>query len=459
MRFITAVLILVLLLLVGGNWELKSSAANKPNIIFIQADDLGYGDLSCYGQKNFKTPNIDALAAEGTRFTQYYAGSTVCAPSRSALMTGQHTGHTRIRGNARYPLQPEDVTVAEVLKGAGYRTGLVGKWGLGEAETVGLPTRQGFDYFFGYLNQRHAHNYYPSFLWRNEQQVKLRNVIPNEDAEGAGISSNKLDYSHDLFAEESLGYVEKNYRQSFFLYLAFTLPHANNEAKDKGMEVPDLGEFANKNWPEPEKAKAAMITRMDRDVGRLMALLKKLGVDQNTIVFFTSDNGPHKEGGANPDFHDSNGSLRGIKRDLYEGGIRVPMIVRWPGRVKAGNISEQVWAHWDFLPTAAAIARAKTPDKIDGISMLPALLGKKQRSHEFLYWEFHENGFAQAVRMGDWKAVSRDSANPLELYNLKDDASEQHNIAASHADIVRKIEAYLKSARTESSLWPVKSKP
>lgn len=458
MRFVTAILIFVLLLLVGGKWELQSSAANKPNIIFIQADDLGYGDLSCYGQKNFKTPNIDALAVEGTRFTQYYAGSTVCAPSRSALMTGQHTGHTRIRGNARYPLQPEDVTVAEVLKGAGYRTGLVGKWGLGEAETVGVPTRQGFDYFFGYLNQRHAHNYYPSFLWRNEQQVKLRNVIPNEDAEGAGISSNKLDYSHDLFAQEALGYVEKNYRQSFFLYLAFTLPHANNEAKDKGMEVPDLGEFANKNWPEPEKAKAAMITRMDRDVGRLMALLKKLGVDQNTIVFFTSDNGPHKEGGANPDFHDSNGSLRGIKRDLYEGGIRVPMIVRWPGRVKARNISEQVWAHWDFLPTAAAIAGAKTPDKIDGISMLPALLGKKQRSHEFLYWEFHENGFAQAVRVGDWKAVSRDSANPLELYNLKDDASEQRNIAASHADIVRKIEAYLKSARTESSLWPVKSK-
>jgi arylsulfatase A-like enzyme len=455
MRIVTVTLVFAFVL-ITASLPLKPAAARKPNIIFIHADDLGYGELSSYGQRNFKTPNIDRLAAEGMRFTQYYAGSTVCAPSRSALMTGQHTGHTRIRGNARYPLQPEDVTVAEVLKTAGYRTALIGKWGLGEAETTGIPTRQGFDYFYGYLNQRHAHNYYPSFLWRNEQQVKLRNIVPNEDAEGSGVSSNKLDYSPDLFTAEALSFVEKNSKDPFFLYLAYIIPHANNEAKEKGMEVPDLGEFASKDWPAPEKAKAAMITRMDRDIGRLMARLKELGLDNDTVVFFTSDNGPHKEGGANPDFHDSNGPLRGIKRDLYEGGIRVPMIVRWPGKVKAGKTSEQVWAHWDFLPTASQIAGAKVPTNIDGISMLPALLGKKQRNHDFLYWEFHENGFDQAVRLGDWKAVRHAPDAPVELYNLKTDLSEQQNVAAEHSDIVKKIENYLKSARTESELWPIK---
>lgn len=457
MRSVIAVSMLALLLIVGTTSFSKSAAAKKPNIIFIQSDDLGYGDLGCYGQQNFKTPNIDKLAAEGTRFTQYYAGSTVCAPSRSALMTGQHTGHTRIRGNARYPLQTDDATVAEVLKSAGYRTGLVGKWGLGEADTSGIPTRQGFDYFFGYLNQRHAHNYYPSFLWRNQERVKLRNIVPEEDNEGSGISSNKLDYAPDLFTAEALKFVEQNSKDSFFLYLSYISPHANNEAKAKGMEVPTLGEFAAKNWPEPEKGKAAMITRMDGDIGRLMALLKQLGIDDNTVVFFTSDNGPHKEGGADPDFFDSNGKLRGIKRDLYEGGIRVPMIVRWPGKVRAGKTSEQVWAHWDFLPTAAALAGAKAPAGIDGISMLPALLGKKQRGHEFLYWEFHERGFEQAVRMGDWKAVRHKLTDAIELYNLKDDLGEQNNLASKHPEVVKKIEAYLELSRTESPLWPIKS--
>jgi arylsulfatase A-like enzyme len=432
------------------------SAQTRPNIIFIQADDLGYGDLSCYGQRKFKTPNVDRLAAEGLRFTQYYAGSTVCAPSRSALMTGQHTGHTRIRGNARHPLLPEDVTVAEVLKSAGYRTALIGKWGLGEAGTTGVPNRQGFDYFFGYLNQRHAHNYYPTFLWRDEERIKLRNVVPDEDREGAGNSNNRVDYSHDLMAEESLRFIERNGGGPFFLYLAFTIPHANNEAKNKGMEVPDLGEFANKDWPDQEKAKAAMITRMDRDVGRLMALLKKLGVDDNTLVFFTSDNGPHREGGVDPDFFDSNGPLRGIKRDLYEGGIRVPMIARWPARIKAGAESDQVWAHWDVLPTLAEVAGVKPPVNIDGISMLNALLGRRRRNHEFLYWEFHEGGFSQAVRTGDWKAVRRSPDSPLELYDLKNDLGEQNDVAAKHPEVVKKIEDYLKTARTESELWPIK---
>lgn len=435
------------------------SAQTKPNIIFIQADDLGYGDLSCYGQRKFKTPNIDRLAAEGLRFTQYYAGSTVCAPSRSALMTGQHTGHTRIRGNARHPLLPEDLTVAEVLKsapGAGYKTALIGKWGLGEAGTTGVPNRQGFDYFFGYLNQRHAHNYYPTFLWRNEERIKLRNVVPDEDEEGSGNSTNRVDYTHDLMAEESLRFIERNCGGPFFLYLAFTIPHANNEAKNKGMEVPDLGEFANKDWPDQEKAKAAMITRMDRDVGRLMALLKKLGIDDNTLVFFTSDNGPHREGGVEPDFFDSNGPLRGIKRDLYEGGIRVPMIARWPKRIKAGAKSDQVWAHWDFLPTLAEIVGVKAPTNIDGISMFNALLGRRQRNHEFLYWEFHERGFSQAARTGDWKAVRRSLDSPLELYDLKNDPGEQNDVAVKHPEVVKKIEDYLKTARTESELWPIK---
>jgi arylsulfatase A-like enzyme len=433
------------------------SAQTRPNIIFIQADDLGYGDLRCYGQRKFKTPNIDRLAAEGLRFTQYYAGSTVCAPSRSALMSGQHTGHTRIRGNARYPLLPEDMTVAEVLKatpGAGYKTALIGKWGLGEAGTTGVPNRQGFDYFFGYLNQRHAHNYYPTFLWRDQERIKLRNVVPDEDEEGSGISTNRVDYSHDLMAEEALKFLERNSGGPFFLYLAFTIPHANNEAKNKGMEVPDLGEFAGEDWPDQEKAKAAMITRMDRDVGRLMASLKKLGIDDNTLIFFTSDNGPHREGGADPDFFDSNGPLRGIKRDLYEGGIRVPMIARWPKRIKAGAKSDQVWAHWDLLPTVAEIVGVKPPANIDGISMLNALLGRRQRNHEFLYWEFHERGFSQAARMGDWKAVRKSPDSPLELYDLKNDLGEQNDVAVKHPEVVKKIEDYLKTARTESELWP-----
>jgi arylsulfatase A-like enzyme len=431
------------------------SAQTRPNIIFIQADDLGYGDLSCYGQRRFRTPNIDRLAAEGMRFTQYYAGSTVCAPSRSALMTGQHTGHTRIRGNARHPLLPEDVTVAEALKSAAYKTALIGKWGLGEAGTTGVPNRQGFDYFFGYLNQRHAHNYYPTFLWRNEKRIDLRNLVPDEDAEGSGVSTNRVDYAHDLMAEEALKFIEGYGGGPFFIYLAFTIPHANNEAKNKGMEVPDLGEFASEDWPDQEKAKAAMITRLDRDVGRLMALLKKLGIDDNTLVFFTSDNGPHREGGADPDFFDSNGPLRGIKRDLYEGGIRVPMIARWPKRIKAGAKSDQVWAHWDLLPTLAEVAGVKPPAAIDGVSMFNALRGRRQRDHEFLYWEFHERGFSQAARMGDWKAVRKSPDSPLELYNLKNDLGEQNDGAAKHPEIVKKIEDYLKTARTESELWPI----
>jgi arylsulfatase A-like enzyme len=439
--------------------------AKRPNIIFILADDLGYGDVGCFGQKIIQTPNIDRLAEEGMRFTDHYAGSTVCAPSRCCLMTGLHSGHALVRGNARVPLRPSDVTVAELLKEAGYTTGIIGKWGLGEADSTGIPNRQGFDYWFGYLNQRHAHNYYPEYLWRNEQKYELKNevnhIIGGRDRTPGGIATKRVEYSHDLFAEEALHFVEKSKDNPFFLYLAFTIPHANNEAGNKGMEVPSYGPYADRNWPEPQKGHAAMITRMDGDIGRLMAKLKALGLDENTFVFFSSDNGPHKEGGGDPAFFNSSGPLRGYKRALYEGGIRVPSIARWPGKIKAGSVTDHISAFWDFLPTCCDIAGIKTPEGIDGISMLPTLLGQsaKQKKHEFLYWEFHEQGKRQAVRMGHWKGVRQNVAKnpngPIELYYLKDDIGEQHDVAKQHPQIVAKIEDLMRSARTPSENWPL----
>lgn len=439
-------------------WLAPFAAAQErqPNIIFIMADDLGYGDLGCYGQKLVKTPNLDRMASEGVRFTDYYAGSTVCAPSRSVLMTGLHTGHTFIRGNSKQNLRAGDLTVAETLKQSGYTTGLIGKWGLGHEGSAGVPTRKGFDYFFGYLDQTHAHNYYPTFLLRNEERVKLRNVVPDEGPVGQGKASQKIDYSHDLMTEEANDFILRNQQQPFFLYLAYTIPHANNEARAEGMEVPDLGEYRDREWPAAGKAFAAMVTRLDRDIGRLLETIKQYGLDRRTIIFFTSDNGPHREGGHDPNFFDSNGPLRGIKRDLYEGGIRVPMIVRWPGRIKAGRISQQIWGHWDFLPTAAAIAGIQSPPGIDGISMLDALIGRRQRNHQFLYWEFHEGRFAQAVRFDRWKAVRVQRGEPLELYDLKTDLAEQYNVAGKHPAIITVIENYLKTARTESEFWPVR---
>ena len=437
--------------------------ASRPNIIFILADDLGYGDLGCYGQKTIKTPNIDRLSEEGMRFTDHYAGSTVCAPSRCCLMTGLHTGHALVRGNALVPLRPSDVTVAALLKDAGYRTGIIGKWGLGEAASTGIPNRQGFDYWFGYLNQRHAHNYYPTYLWRNEEKVSLKNevnhVIGGRDRTPGGVATKRVEYSHDLFAEEALGFVEQNKDRPFFLYLPFTIPHANNEAGGKGMEVPSFGPYSGKDWPDPQKGHAAMITRMDGDVGRLMAKLKKLGLDENTLVMFSSDNGPHKEGGANPTFFNSSGQLQGYKRALYEGGIRVPMIARWPGRIKAGSQSNHPSAFWDFLPTCCELVGVEAPDGIDGISMVPTLLGqsRRQKKHEVLYWEFHEQGKKQAVRMGYWKGIRLNVAKkpdgPIELYDLRDDIGEKNNVAGQHPEIVAKIAAYMKTSRTPSEHW------
>jgi arylsulfatase A-like enzyme len=451
---------------VGLSWlaglpGMSCLAADKPNIIFILADDAGYGDLGCYGQKEIKTPCLDRLASEGIRFTDCYAGSTVCAPSRCTLMTGCHTGHARIRGNALVPLRPEDVTVAEILKQAGYTTALVGKWGLGEAGTSGVPNKKGFDYFFGYLNQVHAHNYYPDFLWRNEAKVSLPNIVPAAAGRkfGTGVATKRVVYSHDLFTEEALDFVTRHAQSPFFLYLAFTIPHANDEAKDNGMEVPDLGQYAHKAWPAPEKGIAAMISRMDADVGRLMAKLRELGIDEKTMVFFASDNGPHKEGGVDPGFFHSSGPLQGVKRSLHDGGIREPMLVRWPGKIAPGRVSHLPWAFWDVLPTMAELAgvEGKVPAGIDGISVVPTLLDQGvQKRHEFLYWEFHEGPSQQAVRMGDWKAIRKRPGAQLELYDLRQDLAEQTDVAAQHPEIVSRIEAYFKTARTESEQWPIR---
>lgn len=438
-------------------------SAEQPNIIFIMADDLGYGDLGCFGQKVIQTPNLDRMAAQGMRFTDCYAGSTVCAPSRCCLMTGLHTGHALVRGNARLPLRPEDVTVAEVLKQAGYGTAIIGKWGLGEPDSTGIPNRQGFDTWFGYLNQRHAHNYYPSYLWLNEIKAELRNevnhVINGRDRTPGGVATKRLDYSHDLFTRMVLSFLDKQGEKPFFLYVPYTIPHANNEAGKRGMEVPDFGPYADRDWPDPQKGHAAMITRMDRDIGEIFKSLERLELDKNTIVFFTSDNGPHREGGADPTFFNSSGPLQGIKRSLHDGGIRVPTIARWPGHVKAGSVSNLPWAFWDFLPTAADLAGAKPPADIDGISIVPTLLGAKgQKRHEFMYWEFHEGGGStQAVRMGDWKAVLQ-YGKPLGLFNLRTDIAEAHDVAADHPDVVAKIEAYLKTARTSSETWPLRER-
>ncbi|MEE8452758.1 MAG: arylsulfatase [Thermoguttaceae bacterium] len=448
----------------GGTIRMAGARKNRPNIIYIMADDLGYGDLGCYGQKIIKTPNIDKIAEGGMRFTDHYAGSTVCAPSRCCLMTGFHTGHALVRGNARVPMRPSDVTVAELLKEAGYSTGIIGKWGLGEPDTTGIPNRQVFDYCFGYLNQRHAHNYYPEYLWRNEEKVELKNevnhVIGGQDRTPGGVATKRVEYSHDLFAEDALEFVEKNKDNPFFLYLALTIPHANNEAGNKGMEVPSLEPYADKDWPEPQKGHAAMITRMDGDVGRLMAKLKKLGLDKNTLVMFTSDNGPHKEGGADPEFFDSSGPLQGYKRSLHDGGIRVPGIARWPGKITPGSISDLPWYFADFLPTACELAGEKPPKGIDGISIVPELLGKgEQPQHEFMYWEFHEGGSSkQAVRMGQWKAVRPTPSAPIQLYDLPTDIAEANDIADANPEIVSKIAAYLKTARTESEHWPLRDK-
>jgi len=454
-----------------------SAQDSKPNIIFILADDLGYGEIGCFGSKLIQTPNLDRMAREGVRLTQFYAGSPVCAPSRSVLMTGLHTGHTRVRGNAgkanrnAQNLRAEDVTVAELLKKAGYATALVGKWGIGDEGSDGLPNKKGFDYFYGYLNQLHAHNPYTDFLMRNSEVVKLRNQIvpgsggkkadPDEDGHaGAGIAETPIDYVPDLMAAEALKWVEENKSAPFFLFWSLITPHANNEGKKegRGQEVPDLGPYADKDWPQPDKAHAATITRADADIGRLFELLKKLGLDQKTLVIFTSDNGHHKEGGNDPELFDANGPLRGLKRDMYEGSIRVPTIARWPGRISPGGESRQVSWFADFFPTACELAGITPPEGLDGISLVRTIQRDEIIERPCLYWEFHEGGFTQAVRVGDWKAVRKGLDGRVELYDLKTDPGETRDVANRHLNVVRRAEEIMRREHVESEDWPLNAK-
>ncbi len=453
----------------GGDREREPS---QPNIVWIMADDLGYGDLGSYGQTQIQTPHLDRMAAEGIRFTDVYAGFTVCAPSRSVLMTGQHTGHTRVRRNGSPGLLDEDVTVAELLKEQGYATALIGKWGLGMEDSPGAPWRQGFDNFFGYLSQGHAHNYYPQFLMRLGDRVPLRNeVVPSGRYGGmSGVAVKRVDYSHDLLMDEALRWLQEHASEPFFLYLALTIPHANNEAGSRegggdpgmqnveaelgahrervGMEVPDAGIYDGKDWPGPQKGTAAMISYMDAGVGRLFDALKQHGIDENTLVFFTSDNGPHKEGGNDPFFFDSNGPLQGYKRSLHDGGIRVPMIVRWPGKAPAGATSDFVWYFADFLPTVADLLGFDAPESIDGISILPELTGsRQQRVDRFLYWG-GTPGNAEAVRWGTWKAVREGPEEAIELFDLTVDPGEENDVAAENRATVDAVRQYLDRAVT-----------
>lgn len=455
-----------LVLLVGSS---ATPAATKPNIIFILADDLGYGDLGCYGQRLIQTPRLDRMAAEGMKFTQFYAGSTVCAPSRCVLMTGKHTGRCSVRGNAsgaKQALLPGETTVAEALKGVGYATALIGKWGIGDFEPGGehaVPTREGFDYFFGYANQHHAHNYYPDVLFRNEERVPLRNGVQADAGAKfktftSGAATNRVDYSHDLFAKEALDWVRGHADKPFFLYLALTTPHANNEGTrmfGDGAEVPDYGIYANKDWPKQDKGQAAMITLMDRDVGRLLDLLKERGIADNTLIIFSSDNGPHNEAGHNPRRFNPSGPLTGMKRSLTEGGIRVPMIAWWPRTVKAGSVSEHVGYSGDFFATACELTSVKLPTGLDSISFAPTLTGKgTQTQHAYLYWEFYEQGSRQAVRFGDWKAIREPMlTGAVKLFNLKDDLAEQRDLAVAHPELAANAVKLMDAAHVPDKRW------
>jgi arylsulfatase A-like enzyme len=445
------------------------AAATKPNIIFILADDLGYGDLGCYGQKVIKTPNIDRVASEGLRFTEAYAGATVCAPSRCVLMTGLHIGHARIRGlrPVNLPganLEASDITVAKVLKDAGYTTGCIGKWGLGEPKKFvdGLPSQQGFDSFYGYLTHGEAHNYYPPFLWRNDHREKLPNVLSKDPKFKNLVSEKKVIYSHDLLTNESLKFVRQHKDENFFLYLCFTTPHVNNQEEGDGFEVPDHGQYEKENWPSPEKGKAAMISRMDKSVGKLMALLKELHLDDNTLVVFTSDNGPpQSEGGRLPEFNDSNGPLRGYKGQLYEGGIRIPFIARWPGYINPSTSTNSIVTFADVLPTLTNIGNGKSPAEIDGLDFSPTLVGKDQPqlTDRKLYWEYGKYGvYLQAARWKNWKAVHDLAREKTELYDLAADLGETHDVAVEHPDLIEEFNKFLVDARSDSALWPLVSK-
>jgi arylsulfatase len=457
----TNLAILGLILLGGG--AAHTQAERKPNIIFILADDLGYGELGCYGQKKILTPRLDRMAAEGIRFTNAYSGNAVCAPSRCCLMTGLHPGHAWVRDNRTFgvegqtPLPASTITVAKLLQAAGYATGAMGKWGLGGPGTEGDPNKQGFDLFYGFNCQGHAHNHYPIYLWKNDQRVALQN-------DGTYKGRN---FSHDLFEKEALAFVEANQARPFFLFLPFTVPHVSIQVPEDSMEPykdweekPYWGEKGYLPHPRPRAGHAAMITRMDRSVGRILDLVAKLGLDDNTIVMFSSDNGSiDGAGGHDLAFFQGNGPLRGQKGQLYEGGIRVPFIARWPGKIKPGSTSDAPIAFWDVLPTLCEVARVGRPEAIDGASFASTLLGGAAPSREFLYWEFPSYGGQQAVRMGKWKGIRTDLAkgpSPIQLYDLDADLGETKNVAAENRDVVAKIEKIMAESHRRSELFPIK---
>ena len=463
-------IVLVALLLCSSCYSARSAECPKrpPNIIYILVDDLGYGDLSCYGQSHFQTPNIDRLAVEGMKFTQHYTGCTVCAPSRCSLMTGMHTGHAVVRGNSE--VQPEGqqampantYTMAHMLKQAGYATGVFGKWGLGAPGSVSEPLRMGFDRFYGYNCQRQAHHYYPYFLWNNDHREMLWGNF--------GLETEQ--YAPSMIHQEALKFIEANKDKPFFCYYAIIQPHAEMfapeaymkkyrgkflpESSFKGVDGgPDFRKFAYGSQPEAHAAFAAMVNCIDDYVADVVAKLRELGIEKETLIIFTSDNGPHQEAGHDPAYFNSNGSQRGFKRDLYEGGIHVPMIAWWPGTVPAGTETQYVSAFWDMLPTAAEMAGVSPPDNIDGVSFLPTLLGRKgQREHDYLYWEFHELKGRVAIRQGKWKGVRYDVAvdpgSPLELYDLSTDPKETNNVAGQYPEVAAKLDKLIQNARTVS---------
>jgi arylsulfatase len=461
-------------------WCQSATAAKLPNIIYILADDLGYAELGCYGQKWIKTPNIDRISAEGIRFTQHYSGNAVCAPSRCSLMTGKHPGHAYIRSNGdpkqlqhlkskfgwefpgQNPIPATEVTIAEMLKQKGYATGAMGKWGLGHFGTTGDPNRQGFDLFYGFNCQRHAHNHYPRFLWRNNK----KEILPGNDR-----TLNGETYSQDKFTEVALDFIRANKEKPFFLYLPFAIPHLSIQTPEESLawykgKIPEQ-EYVHRGYlkhPFPRAGYAAMVTHIDRDIGKIMALVKELGLDEDTLVMFTSDNGPtfNRLGGSDSDFFKSAGPFRGLKGSLYEGGIRVPLVARWPGQIKQGSESDHISAFWDVMPTIAELTGTKAPKSTDGLSFAPTLLGKldQQAKHDFLYWEFPSYGGQQAIRAGDWKAVRQKlrGKNPrlqVELYNLADDIGEKNDVATRHPDVVERLAKLMQESRTPSKLFPM----
>lgn len=459
----------------------KETKSSLPNIVYILADDLGISDLGCYGQKVIQTPNIDKIAAQGILFTNHYSGSTVCAPSRSVLMTGQHTGNTSIRDNkggavagaeGNFPMSENSFTIAEMLKQKGYATGAFGKWGMGFIGTTGDPNKQGFDEFFGYNCQVIAHRYYPEYLWHNDKKV----FLPGNNW------TNTVTYAADVIHNKAIEFIEKNANKPFFLYYPSTIPHAellvpNDEILQRHLgkydEVPFTAEKARKGaaygpdisiklycpQDNPKATYAAMVERLDKHVGEVMAKLKELGLDKNTLIMFSSDNGIHSEGGMDPEFFNSNGIYRGYKRDMYEGGIHTPMVAMWPAKIKAGTTTNHISAFWDVMPTIAEAVKIKAPKNIDGISFLPTFVSKKkQKQHEYLYWEFHAVGGKQAVRQGKWKAVRLNvltkEKTVTELYDLDQDPSETKNLAAQFPEKVKELEALMQKSHTESASFP-----